>query len=189
MPSAATLLQNTKITDVKLRQAKKGAEFRERGLEWRFFNDGEAGVRLSGRVKGGARTKYTLPLGRYPTLGLGEARRLADEARNLAAKGIDPTLHRKQAVKAQADTVGVAIERYLEAEQTSEKTRKDKRSAFNNAVAKLQDLPIRDLRKADVAHLLDGYLDRPAQHKKLYLYLSHFMSWCVERDLIEHNFV
>jgi integrase len=189
MSSAATAPSRTKITDAKLRVAKKGAGFRERGLEWRFFKDGEAGVRLSGRVKGGARTKYTLPLGRYPTLGLGEARKLAEEARKLAAQGVDPSLHRQQVVKAQADTVGVAVQRYLEAEQTSEKTRKDKRSAFKNALVKLQDLPIRDLRKADVALLLDGYLDRPAQHKKLYLYLSHFMSWCVERDLIEHNFV
>jgi integrase len=47
--------------------------------------------------------------------------------------------------------------------------------------------PIKKITKADVARLLDAYAQKPAARRKLYSYLSHFLGWCMDRDLVEVN--
>lgn len=90
--------------DVTLRSIKPG-DGRKR------INDGN-GLYLLLFVKGGAHgwrfdyslhgTRKTLSLGTYPATGLAEARRKAEEARALVAKGVDPSEARK-AAKAEAE--------------------------------------------------------------------------------------
>ena len=40
------------LTDIALRKATSGQVLRENGLEFRFYEDGKAGVRFVGRVRG-----------------------------------------------------------------------------------------------------------------------------------------
>jgi integrase len=47
--------------------------------------------------------------------------------------------------------------------------------------------PIKKVSKADIARLLDGYAQKPAARRKLFSYLSHFLGWCQDRDLVEAN--
>ncbi|NBS44628.1 MAG: DUF4102 domain-containing protein, partial [Acetobacteraceae bacterium] len=77
------------LTDAVLRNGQKGDIFREDGLEFRFFEKGQAGVRYVGRM---ARTNARLAfaLGRYPTLSLKTARIAGGKARVDCKQGIDP---------------------------------------------------------------------------------------------------
>ena len=69
-----------KISDVALRHAKAQSVIREKGIEWRFYATGQAGVRWIGRLQG-AKKRVSLSLWQYPALSLSEARTKAEEAR------------------------------------------------------------------------------------------------------------
>jgi integrase len=186
--SHATRTSGARLTDAKLRAGRRGDALREGGLEFRYVADGIAGVRFVHRIKGTGQ-RYAVSLGRYPALGLAEARRRAAEARLQAEQGIDPRHARRVVAEAQQETLRVVVGCYLAAQETSEKTQRDKASAFANALGQLNDMPIRNLTKRHVAEILDGYANRPAQRLKLFRYLSHLVRWCVERDMLPHNFV
>jgi hypothetical protein len=70
------------LTDIALRNAAKGQILRENGLEFRFFEDGKAGIRFVGRVRG-SNQRVAISLGRYPGLALQAARKVGDGHRRL----------------------------------------------------------------------------------------------------------
>ena len=70
------------LTDIALRNAAKGQILRENGLEFRLFEDGKAGIRFVGRVRG-SNQRVAISLGRYPGLALQAARKVGDGHRRL----------------------------------------------------------------------------------------------------------
>ena len=77
------------LTDTALRKAATGQVLRENGLEFRFYEDGKAGVRFVGRVRG-TNARVGISLGRYPALTLQAARKLGEANRRLCEEGTDP---------------------------------------------------------------------------------------------------
>jgi hypothetical protein len=175
------------LTDTALRKAPEGTALRENGLEFRFFEQGKAGVRFVGRVRGSGK-RLSVSLGRYPGLSLQEARRLAEAQRRLCEEGTDPRHVRQEKAAEDQQLVGPLLLQYLGIlTDNRQRTVADKRSTLQTALKKLEKRPIKRLAKGDIAGLLDAYAGKPAARRKLYSYLSHFLGWCMDRDLVEVN--
>ena len=92
-----------KLTDVFLRGLKAGDSVQKHadggGLYLHVSPTGGKLWRMAYRFDG---RQKTLSLGAYPAVSLKDARQKREEAKELLAKGIDPSAH-KQAVKAAAN--------------------------------------------------------------------------------------
>ena len=175
------------LTDLVLRNAKKGEILREQGLEFRFFLPGKAGVRFIGRVRG-TNARVSISLGRYPALTLQAARHLCVNQRGLCEQGIDPRYARLEKASQDQQMVGPLVKEYLSCLTDNRKsTVNDKRSVLGTALKSMERLPIRRFGKGEVARLMDSYADKPAARRKLFSYLSHFFAWCQDRDLVAVN--
>ena len=175
------------LTDTALRKAAAGQVLRENGLEFRFYGDGKAGVRFVGRVRG-TNARVGISLGRYPALTLQAARKLGDANRRLCEEGTDPRHVRQEKAAGDQQLVGALLTEYLATlSENRPSTVLDKRSTLETALKAMAKRPIKKVSKADVARLLDGYAQKPAARRKLFSYLSHFLGWCQDRDLVEVN--
>ncbi|MEL6570001.1 MAG: integrase arm-type DNA-binding domain-containing protein, partial [Pseudomonadota bacterium] len=146
---------------------------------WRLF------YRLAGSGK-----RRSMTLGRYPSLSLSDARKLAHEKLAMAGDGKDPKAERTERVEARVVSVGQLVERYLawSASNNAPRTLESKQSAFDvHILPKVGALPLIDLGRRQILTILDGLSDKPAMRRQLYLYLSHFFGWCVERELTHTN--
>ncbi len=160
------------------------------GLQLVVSPGGTRSWRLFYRVAGGDGRRLGMPLGRYPEVSLGEARKRAADALARAADGVDPKAARREQVEKARVLVTDAIYRYLEvcSATNDPKTLRDKRSAFENHFIPALGLhPLVNLKKAEILALLDAAADRPAIRRNLYTYLRHFFVWATERDLIPTN--
>lgn len=158
------------------------------GLELTVSRGGTRAWRVYYRVAGGDGRRRALSLGRYPAVGLAEARKRAAEALAIAGNGEDPKASREEKVKRTELTVVDAIGRYLAAcaSTNDPKTLRDKRSAFDNHFSPVfGPLPVAHVDKASVLLELDRLADRPAIRRNLYTYLRHFFGWAVERGLMD----
>lgn len=161
----------------------------EPGLQLVVSPGGTKSWRLFYRLPGTKRRR-SMTLGRYPGVSLSDARKLAQEKLALASDGTDPKAARIENVAKRELTVGSALDRYLTWCDTNngEKTVRSKRSVLNTyLLAAHGGEPLIDLRRRQIANLIDGLSDKPATRRQLYLYLSHFLSWAIGRDLIENN--
>lgn len=99
------------LTDVKVRKAKPGLKTLrlsdERGLYLEIAPSGGKWWRLKYRFEG---KEKRLSLGVYPDVSLGEARARRDKARELLAKGVDPSANRKAQKSARADLAANTFE-------------------------------------------------------------------------------
>jgi integrase len=175
------------LTDIALRKATKRQILREGGLEFRFFEDGKAGVRFLGRVRG-SNQRFAISLGRYPGLSLQAARKLGEAHRRLCEEGSDPRHARQEKAVQDQKLVGLLLDEYLGTlTDNRPRTVADKRSTLQTALKGLKDRPIKKVTKGDVTRLLDTYAQKPAVRRKLFSYLSHFLGWCQDRDLVGEN--
>jgi integrase len=175
------------LTDAALRRAPEGGTLREDGLEFRFFEAGKAGVRFIGRVRG-TNQRIAISLGRYPTMSLKAAREMREAHRRLCVQGIDPRHVRQESAEAQQRLVADLVEQYLATlADNRQRTVTDKRATLNQALSGWAKRPISTITKGDIARLLDDYAQKPAARRKVFSYLSHFLRWCLDRDLIDHN--
>lgn len=146
---------------------------------WRLF------YRLPGSLK-----RHSMSLGRLPGVSLADARRLANEKLALAADGKDPKAELHARVAARDLTAREAVELYLDwcRSNNALKTWESKRSAFAvHFLPALGKRPLVDVSRRALSEVLDGLSEMPATRRQLYLYLSHFLSWCVERDYLSTN--
>ena len=175
------------LTDIALRKATSGQVLRENGLEFRFYEDGKAGVRFVGRVRG-TNARFGISLGRYPALSLQAARKLGEANRRLCEEGTDPRHTRQEKAAADQQLVGALLAEYLVTlSDNRQRTVDDKRYTLQTALKGMAKWPVKKVTKADVARLLDTYAEKPAARRKLYSYLSHFLGWCLDRDQVETN--
>jgi len=106
-----------KAAEIRASQPRKNAYKMadERGLFLLIQPSGARLWRLKYRFRG---YEKKLSLGKYPKIGLAEARERRDEARRLIASGIDPAVARKQAeleaAMSQATTFRVVADEYIE---------------------------------------------------------------------------
>lgn len=136
-----------------------------------------------------------LTLGRWPLMGLAEARTAASEAVQAIEHGRDPGAAKKRAkaalVEAQLeerDKVKTLVGQYAKRHLASLKSGATvKRELERHVLAVWGDRDIRDIGKRDMIDLLDDIADsgRVVTANRLRAYLSKFFNWCVERDVLE----
>lgn len=145
---------------------------------WRLF------YRLPGEKK-----RLAMSLGRYPDLSLADARKRGQEKLAQAADGQDPKKQRAETVMARRVSVLVALDDYLSwcTTRNAQRTLQEKRIMLRFHLKSVATCALVDFSRKDVHRILDEMNDRPGAKRTCYLYLSHFMNWCVERELIDSN--
>lgn len=155
-------------------------------------------VQPSGAKSWAVRYRYAgkprkLTLGRWPVIGLADARLAASEALAAVEIGRDPGEDKRAARKERADRVerdSIEALVKLYSQRHLSKLRSGatpKRELERHAVAAWRGRDIRGITKRDVLDLLDGIVDsgRATSANRLRAYLSKFFNWCIERDVID----
>lgn len=161
------------------------------GLECVISPAGTKSWRLLYRLAGDTSSRRrSIGLGRYPVVGLSEARERAREALRLASNGIDPRHDREEKARRRNLTFEEAAAEYLEWSRLNNgaATARDKQSVFENHVPKkLLGLSLVVISRRDIAAIIDKLSSHPARRRTVYAYLRHFFQWAAERELIEMN--
>lgn len=140
---------------------------------------GEGGISQDGRPLQGKTRRMNI--GRYPNLGLRDARTRADELWSLAADGKDPAAQRHQSImdrrEAEQQTFRVITDQYIAAAERGQRVRPGKKGKVsliylgdrradleNMCPAWLMNMPITDITDQDVERALD---EVDAQEKTL----------------------
>lgn len=135
-----------------------------------------------------------LTLGRWPKIGLAEARAAAGKAVNDLERGFDPSALRKAARSAkldgvllERDRIKTLVEQFDKRHLSGLKTgRVVRRELDRHMVVVWGDRDIQTISKRDVIDLLDTISDsgRKVTANRLRSYLNKFFNWCVDRDII-----
>lgn len=191
------------LTDIEIRKRANPKEREEisdvgkgaaRGLRLVIQPSGAKSWALRYRFNGMNR-KFTI--GPYPTIGLADARRKAEEARGDIARGKDPAGEKKasrEAMKASREKDSKTVENI----STQFIDRYVKRSGKVGAgwgaeierLFKVEINPkigakqIGEVKKRDISDLLDGIMDRgsPITANRTLAVLRRFFNWAVERE-------
>ena len=136
-----------------------------------------------------------LTLGRWPLMGLADARATASVALEAIEHGDDPSATKRTAKAARLevqlsnrDKIKTLVEqfgiRHLSTLKSGETV---KRELNRHVVVIWGDRDIHDIAKRDVIDLLDGIADsgRIVTANRVRAYLNKFLGWCVERDILE----
>lgn len=161
------------------------------GLECVVSTAGTKSWRLLYRLAGDTSSRRrSIGLGRYPVVGLSEARERAREALRLASNGIDPRQDREEKARRRNLTFEDAVAEYLEWSRLNNgaATARDKQSVFENHIPKkLLGLSLVVISRRDIAAIVDKLGSHPARRRTVYAYVRHFFQWATERELIEMN--
>lgn len=138
-----------------------------------------------------------LTLGRWPEMGLAEARAAASVALEQVERGTNPASEKKAAkaaaVEAQLserDRVKTLVALYAARHLSGLRSgRTVARELERHVVAAWADRNVTDIRKRDVIDLLDGIAasGRVVTANRLRAYLNAFLGWCVSRDVLSAN--
>jgi integrase len=159
-------------------------------------------VQPSGAKSWALRYRYAgkpkkLTLGRWPVMGLADARAAASNAIETVDHGDDPGAAKKatkaarlEAQLSERDKIKTLVEqfgaRHLSTLKSGETV---KRELNRHVVAIWGERDIQTITKRDVIDLLDGIADsgRVVTANRVRAYLNKFLSWCVERDIIKQS--
>ncbi|RKF16906.1 site-specific integrase [Roseovarius spongiae] len=138
-----------------------------------------------------------LTLGRWPVMGLADARAAASDAIEAVDHGNDPSAAKKrtkaarmEAQLSERDKIKTLMERYGRRHLSTLKSGETiKRELNRHVVAVWGERDIHDITKRDVIDLLDGIADsgRVVTANRVRAYLNKFLNWCVERDVIDQS--
>ena len=136
-----------------------------------------------------------LTLGKWPIMGLADARAAASEAIAKVEAGADPGAEKKKAkaerIEAQLserDLIKTLVGQYAKRHLASLKSGATvKRELERHVVTVWGDRDIHDIAKRDVIDLLDGIADsgRVVSANRVRSYLGTFFNWAVDRDIID----
>jgi len=134
-----------------------------------------------------------LTIGRFPALGIADARKKAQALKLLAERGGDPRQQERQAEKTRrrerANTVETVVGEYIERHaKPNQRTWQDtKRRLYRDLVRLYGDLPIKKVSRTDINRMLDDVRDRGVGigANRLLAHTKRFFSWCQERGLID----
>lgn len=133
-----------------------------------------------------------LTFGRYPTIGLMEAREKAREALGRIQVGHDPA-HDKLAhrIATAPETVSETIRRYMEdyAKRHTRRWQETERLFRLYVLPAVGDMPLKDLSKWSIRSLIAGVVEagKPVQANRVLAAINALLSWCVREDLIDSN--
>jgi len=135
-----------------------------------------------------------LTLGRWPIMGLAEARAAAADAIEAVERGTDPGVTKKATKAAQLeaqlterDKVKTLVAQFDKRHLSGLRSRATVRRELDRHVVSVWgERDIHDLTKRDVIDLLDGIADsgRVVTANRVRAYLNKFFNWCVERDVL-----
>jgi len=138
-----------------------------------------------------------LTLGRWPVMGLADARAAASEAIEAVEHGKDPSAVKKrtkaarmEAQLSERDKIKTLVEQFSKRHLSTLKSGETvKRELNRHVVAIWGERDIHDIAKRDVIDLLDAIADsgRVVTANRVRAYLNKFLSWCVERDIIDQS--
>tara|TARA_R110002124_G_scaffold11597_18_gene55388 strand:- start:49143 stop:50396 length:1254 start_codon:yes stop_codon:yes gene_type:complete len=136
-----------------------------------------------------------LTLGKWPVMGVADARAAASEAIDAVELGTDPgavkqkaKADRRDADLSERDKIKTLVALYGKRHLSTLKSGPTvQRELDRHVVAEWGDRDIQDIAKRDVIDLLDAIADsgRIVTANRVRAYLSKFFNWCVDRDVIE----
>lgn len=142
---------------------------------------------------GGKPAKLTL--GRWPVMGLADARAAGAAALQQLERGQNPSAAKKASKAAQAeahlserDKVKTLVEQFDRRHLAGLKSGAQARRALDRfVVSAWGERDIQTITRRDVVELLDGIVDsgRTTTANRVRAYLSKFLNWCVEREVLE----
>jgi len=182
------------LTDLFLRKLKSGEDRIEvwdaklPGFGVRVSPAGTKSFVLLYRFRG---TPRRLTLGRYPVLGLGEARDLAKEVLHQVARRVDPKQEKEEVAATHVfeDVVEEFIRVHCE-RHNRERTRKETARLLRaDFVSRWKRRDVRDIARKDVLEVLDAIVERgsPIGANHALAAIRKCFNWCVERGVIENN--
>ena len=166
------------------------------GLELRVSVDGRRSWSIRYRPKGGTRQRATY--GTYPAKSLAEARARALAIAAAAADGIDlparEEAEREEQRKGEGrpKTVGALVDDYVarHCNVTQRRPRLVERLFENHVKPAIGDLPLTELRRADLVELLDDLQNKKglrAQVNRVRSQLIAAFGWGIEREYLDVN--
>lgn len=138
-----------------------------------------------------------LTLGRWPVMGLQDARNAAGEAIDKAERGGNPVAEKKatKAARMQAelegrDKVATLLDQFDKRHLAKLKSRESALWYIDRFIREpWGERNIHSISKRDLLDLLDGIVDsgRGTTANRVLAHVRKFLNWCVERDIIEAN--
>ncbi len=135
-----------------------------------------------------------LTLGRWPVMGLADARAAASEAIEAVEQGDDPSAakrvakaERMEVQLSERDKIKTLVDQYGKRHLSKLKTGSHvRRELERHVVAAWGERDIHEIAKRDVIDLLDGIADsgKVTTANRVRAYLNTFLNWCVERDIL-----
>ena len=128
-------------------------------------------------------------LGRYPATTLAHAREEAASALRLSSGGKDPKLEAKRQRQAQFQYIATEfLERYAKEHQKAGTYRNTERHVRNHLNPAWGHLPIQDLTKTHIRHVLDEVMDagKTASANRLFATMSRLFNWSVENGYLDN---
>lgn len=190
-------MANQTLTDMTLQklQPQNGKQFETwdaklPGFGVRVSANGAKSFVLMYRHGGRARR---LTLGRYPVLGLADARRLAHKALAKIAEGADPVAEKREEAARRASVFPSVVEEFVRLHcsrhnraNTAKETERLLRAEF---VSKWRKREVQSITKVDVIRIIDAIVDRgsPSGAHHALAAIRKLFNWCVERGLIESS--
>jgi integrase len=145
---------------------------------WVYFG------RVHGRIK-------RATLGRYPDLGLMQARRKAGETADAMRKGIDPVAAKRAArVAVVRDSFAAVADEWIKRDQADNRARERVRTLIARNVTRVWgERPITSITRRDAIELIDGIVDRGVVSlaRRTHAHLHRLFRWSVGRGIIEVN--
>ncbi|WP_068111260.1 tyrosine-type recombinase/integrase [Tropicimonas marinistellae] len=157
-------------------------------------------VQPSGAKSWALRYRYAgkprkLTLGKWPLMGVAEARAAASDAIDAVEHGRDPSADKRatkaarlEAQLAERDKVKTLICQYDKRHLSTLRSGKTvRRELDRHVVSQWGDRDVGDIVRRDVIDLLDDLADsgRAVTANRVRAYLSKFFNWCIERDILE----
>jgi integrase len=141
---------------------------------------------------GGKPAKMTL--GRWPVMGVAEARAKATASLEVLDHGRDPAGERKAKADAAAqsdrDKVAAVVDLFLKRHASHNRRGDDVAAMFRREIiGKWGERDIQSIVKRDVIEVLDAIVDRgsPVTANRLRAYLNTLFNWAMGRDIIQVN--
>lgn len=131
-----------------------------------------------------------LRLGRFPQLGLAQARRRAKEAREAITEGRDPLIERR--ARASAQTVKQLVENYVERHASTRRSGPAiARRLRRNVSDAIGDVKLADLHRRDLTKAIDKVVDRgaPVEANRVFEDLRAMVRWARGRGDLDENLV
>jgi integrase len=159
------------------------------GLQLNVSAKGVKSWRLFYRLPGDTRRR-AMTLGRFPELGLADARIDARAALKRAGRGEDPKAKRAEQARTNLLLVNEALDDYLVycARENSKATVQDKTRAFRKHLRpRLGKRPLVQVARSEWLSVVDAAALTKSMRRSLYMYIRHFLVWALERGHIENH--